>query len=74
MSEEQKSITLTLRHCDELYNLQCITAFYIDATTALASMPEELNEETVRGMELVGMEIKDQLNNVKTQAEKIHLR
>lgn len=69
--KNQKSTTLHLS--DDIYELLCITSFYIDATTSIAAEPEEIDGYTVRGMELIGMNIKQRMYNLKALADQIHI-
>lgn len=69
MSENVNTNPPLIRHCDDIYQLQCITSFYIDASTSILSKPEEIDEISVYGMELIGRQIKDRLQEIKEQSE-----
>lgn len=73
MKDHQNIATSSLRLSDEIYELQCIISFFVDATARIAAVPEEVDDTTVRGTELIGSQIKSRLYTLKTNAENFHV-
>ncbi|MDO6718709.1 hypothetical protein Q4575_04815 [Psychrosphaera sp. 1_MG-2023] len=71
MSENTNVNRPLIRHCDFIYEIQCITSFNVDASTLILSNQKEIDEHSVRGMGLTGEQVKLGITEIKQQAESL---